>query len=252
MIQKLSKASPLVRLLAAVGSVIASFLIFWILVGSLPFAAVVVVSATIHELCHWFAFRKYGIRSGIVFLGFGAVTYPLDIKEDQISVELVTKTFWVYPAGVIGNLALGLLGLCLGPLASGWYLVSWINFLLALFNLAPASSFDGGKIVNAITFLFDKEREEKAVWLITATEAVAIFGTIQLMNTGIITQFIGIILVFFFGRDMLAKLLTNQHKGKLSPTEGGLSKQEAAKWAMVYFFLVSAAVIGLLFQLVYL
>ncbi len=252
MIQRLSKASPFIQVLTAIGSFLASSIVFWILVNNLLFTAAVMATIAIHELCHLIAFRRYGIKSGIVFFAIAAVTYPINLQEDQNPVELFTKTFWVHPAGIIGNLALGILGLFLGSISSFWYLFSWINFILALFNLAPASAFDGGKIVNTVTYLFAQEREEKAVWLITVTEAVAIFGTMQLMNTGVISEFIGIILVFFFGVDMLTKLFTNQHKGKLSPTEGGLSKQEAAKWAMVYFFLVSASIIGLLFQLAWL
>lgn len=247
MIQKLSNASSFVRFIAALGSFFASVAVFVLLFGNITFAVIVMVSVAIHELCHLVAFRTYGIRSGVIFLGFLALTYPIgiELKEARDHVEFINRTFWASPAGIIGNLTLGFFCLYLGRGSSVWYLAAWINFLLAFSNLAPAGGFDGGRIVNAVTNLFYPEREEKAVWTVMAAEALAILGAMQLMKTGIIPEFLGIIVIFFFGMDMFSKLFASQRKDNLSPTEGGLSKEEALKWSQVYFILVSASLVGL-------
>jgi len=97
-----------------------------------------IVSAFVHELAHLFAFLLCGA------------------KIERISLSCMGANITLAEFPMLSYLREALCILC-GPLAnfllsficylSGFYLLAGINIILCVFNLIPASRFDGGRII---------------------------------------------------------------------------------------------------------
>lgn len=245
MIKRLQQASPTVRALATIVSFGVSLLAFGFLTGNIIFPAIVMASAALHELCHLIAFRRLGIKSGIIFLTFFALTYQIDPEEISHQKKLKSSGgIWVSSAGVIGNCILGLISLALSGKGNILALIiASINFNLALLNLAPGGNFDGRRIADSITYLrAPGESGRSARRLLFLTEAIAVVGIGMLLTTGRVLYFVGMIAIYFFGLDFFFRI---RKKAPPQGVEGSLTKKEATKHALVYLGLVVIALVGL-------
>lgn len=163
---------------------------YWI-TGSLG-AITLFTSVLVHELAHSFVARKSGLPVGrITLFLFGGVS---EIEKEPKSPGQEFKVAVVGPASsfVIGAV-LGLLWLLLNqvhltplvlaPLEYG----SYINFMLAGFNLLPAFPLDGGRILRSALW---KRKDD----LIQATKTATKFGvwfSYLFMLLGVVSVFGG-------------------------------------------------------------
>lgn len=113
------------------------------------------VSILLHELGHSVIARRYGIPiRGITLFVFGGVA------EMEGEPPTAHSEFWMAIAGPIVSvlIALACYPLSLSGQRMGWpvqvtgvlFYLSWINGLLAAFNLVPAFPLDGGRLLRSI------------------------------------------------------------------------------------------------------
>jgi len=119
------------------------------------------VAVTIHELCHAFVARRFGIKvREITLLPIGGLASMSKMPERP------GQEFLIAVAGPLSNIALLAvfyvpLRLLLGeevlfhPLSiATWPLtvsyIYWVNLVLAVFNLIPAFPMDGGRILRSV------------------------------------------------------------------------------------------------------
>jgi Zn-dependent protease/CBS domain-containing protein len=122
---------------------------WWMAVaGALTFFGSIVV----HELSHSLVARRYEIpMKGITLFVFGGVA------EMGSEPQSAKAEFLMAAAGPLTSIALGFLFRGLALAGSGWPVevvgvllyLSWINWILAGFNLIPAFPLDGGRILRA-------------------------------------------------------------------------------------------------------
>jgi Zn-dependent protease len=113
------------------------------------FAAGFIVLILLHELGHAVVIKAKGLDTGpIMFIPF--VGAFISIKSQMTDATVESETAYGGPAaGALAATA------CFGVfLATGhafWLHLSYLGFLLNLFNLIPISPLDGGRVVTAIS-----------------------------------------------------------------------------------------------------
>lgn len=149
------------------------------------------LSVIFHEFCHSLVARRLGLpMKGITLFIFGGVAEMGD-EPPSAKVE-----FWMAIAGPLSSFGLaGMFYLVYGQaMSAGWPLpvygviryLSYVNVLLAVFNLLPAFPLDGGRVLRSILW---------GAWndLRRATRVSSIIGSafgVVLIAMGIF-QFIG-------------------------------------------------------------
>lgn len=117
----------------------------------------------LHELGHAVVARRKGLTvDGITLSWMGGVT-RIEGDTDRPSTELLVAGIGPLASAVVG-LALWLVRLGAaswgaGELvlaALGW--LAWINVVLAVFNLLPASPLDGGRVLHALVWAAGRDR----------------------------------------------------------------------------------------------
>lgn len=155
-------------------------------------ALLLFASVIIHELTHSIVARRYGTEiKGITLFIFGGVSQTAD--EPKTAGE----EFWMAIVGPIASIVLSGIfyvlhnaGISLewpGPVIALLFYLSWINLLLALFNLVPGFPLDGGRVLRS------------AIWGVTrdltrATRYASYIGQgfgYLLMGYGLIYIFLG-------------------------------------------------------------
>lgn len=119
------------------------------------------ISIIIHELCHSLVARMFGISmKGISLFIFGGVA---QMEEDPRSPQ---AEFFMAIAGPAASFALA--GLFFGleavlniltvpvPVTAVVGYLSWMNLVLAFFNLIPAFPLDGGRVLRAALWAWKK------------------------------------------------------------------------------------------------
>jgi len=116
-------------------------------------------SIIFHEFAHSLVARMRGMQMrGITLFVFGGVAEMADEPPDAAS------EFWVAVVGPIASLLLA--GALFGlhqflewpvPVFGVIGYLTWVNAMLALFNLAPAFPLDGGRILRAALWAWKKE-----------------------------------------------------------------------------------------------
>lgn len=118
----------------------------------------------VHELGHYLAARRVGLKVGVpTFIPF--VGAWIDLKERPMTVEQEAYVAFAGPfVGTLGAvIALWLAGTYDSRLLLA---VAYAGFFLNLFNLVPVTPFDGGRIVAILS---------PRVWLVGAPMLGAIF-----------------------------------------------------------------------------
>jgi Zn-dependent protease len=112
-------------------------------------------SIVFHELCHSIVARKFGIpMKGITLFIFGGVA-EMDQEPPSPKSEFLMAIAGPISSGFLaflfyqlhnlsGSLALSI------PLQGVLHYLSWINAILAVFNLVPAFPLDGGRVLRSI------------------------------------------------------------------------------------------------------
>lgn len=120
------------------------------------------LSIIIHELTHSLVARHYGVSmKGITLFIFGGVAH---MEEDPPSPK---AEFMIAVVGPLSSCALALSAFLLYNLGlhSGWPVtltgvlnyLSWLNMILAVFNLIPAFPLDGGRILRSALWKWKKD-----------------------------------------------------------------------------------------------
>ena len=156
-----------------------STILYW--ASGLLTSLLLFVSVLLHELGHALVARIFGIPvRSIKLMVFGGVA------QFEHEPESAASEFWTALGGPIVNVFLGIMLYFLHPLFSGnqWGSVivsylTYINFILAVFNLIPGFPLDGGRVLRA------------AVWAVTHNLRKA---TIVAAGTG---RFIAFIFIFW-------------------------------------------------------
>ncbi len=145
-------------------------------------------SLILHELAHSVVARRFGLKvGGITLFIFGGVA---ELEQEPRSPE---SEFWIAIAGPIMSLALaGLSYLALiavigasGPVQVVLEYLGLINIILAVFNLVPAFPLDGGRVLRAVLWHFQKD-------LFKATRIASLLGTgfgLLLIVSGVLALF---------------------------------------------------------------
>jgi len=112
-------------------------------------------SVLLHELGHSVVARRLGVRiAGIELHFFGGAAKMIDqprSARDEILIAIAGPAVSVVLAA-IGWAAHAMLGTATG--ASLFYLIAYVNTVIALFNLIPALPMDGGRVLRATLSLF--------------------------------------------------------------------------------------------------
>lgn len=138
-------------------------------------------SIVAHELSHTFVGRAFGLPINHVTLFLFGGAAELEAEPETPMVELVMAL-----AGPLMSLLLaglfGLMGGALLPDTEGvppdavalvlGYL-SFINLLLAMFNMIPAFPLDGGRVLRAILWMFTGDQRRATQWASGAGEFFA-------------------------------------------------------------------------------
>jgi Zn-dependent protease len=149
-------------------------------------------SLVLHELAHAEVARRFGLRiSGITLFLFGGVA---EMQSEPTSGK---SEFWIAIAGPVASLGLALAfwfaariaGVMGAPDAARMVLeyLSWINMVLAVFNLLPAFPMDGGRVLRAWLWT----RSGNLLAATRRTTDVSTFFAYALMGLGLFTAFTG-------------------------------------------------------------
>lgn len=121
-----------------------------------------VISIVVHEFCHSLVARHYGLPiGGISLFMFGGVAEmtdepPAPRTEFLMAVAGPASSFAL--AGLFGGLESAGIG-------QGWpawliallFYLSWLNLVLAVFNLVPAYPLDGGRMLRAVLWAWRRD-----------------------------------------------------------------------------------------------
>jgi Zn-dependent protease len=158
----------------------------WYLVAALVGAILFLVSLLAHELAHALVARRAGIAvESITFWLFGGVA--------RLAGDAGTPAaaLWIALVGPLTSLALaGVFAVAASVLRGaeapsvvagvpGW--LAWTNLGLALFNLLPGAPLDGGRVLRALLWMRNGDRDRSAQ---TAARAGRVLG-IVLVGLGV-------------------------------------------------------------------
>ncbi len=122
------------------------------------------VTLLLHELAHSLVAKAKGLRvRSITLFALGGVS-QIESESPDAKTE-----FWVAIVGPLASLAIGILCLALAR-AAGWtglmraqnpvaavlLWLGYINLMLAIFNMVPGYPLDGGRVLRAILWFFNK------------------------------------------------------------------------------------------------
>ncbi len=147
-------------------------------------------SLILHELAHSLVARQFGLEvGGITLFIFGGVA---ELEQEPRSPE---SEFWIAIAGPIMSFVLA--GLCYlllfvfnadgvsGSIKTVLAYLGLINLILAIFNLVPAFPLDGGRVLRAALWHFQKD-------VFRATRIASMMGTgfgLLLIVSGVLALF---------------------------------------------------------------
>lgn len=116
-------------------------------------------SMFLHEMGHLLAMRLQGIGVRRIVFGLGRITI------DPLQAADMLQQVFVLAAGPLANLLVSALFFRLG-----WRYAAYMNVALAIINLVPAGSLDGGRLVYAAALQVLGART--AFWILTLLSAL--------------------------------------------------------------------------------
>ncbi|MBD3346671.1 MAG: CBS domain-containing protein [Chitinivibrionales bacterium] len=163
---------------------------YWImgLLGAIGLFASIIV----HEFCHSFVAKRFGLpMKGITLFVFGGVA-EMDEEPPSAKAEFMMAIAGPIASIVIGGVILLLLnligaGLLTQPVYGVLQYLGSINLLLAAFNLLPAFPLDGGRVLRSGLWAWKKDLR-KATRI--ASYSGNVFGFI-LIGLGVFSIFAG-------------------------------------------------------------
>lgn len=191
-------------------------------------------SIVFHEFAHALVARRYDMPiKGITLFIFGGVAEMVD-EPTSARAE-----FWVAIAGPVASFALALGFFVVGGFAAGLgaglpvvaalgYL-AWINFILALFNLAPAFPLDGGRVLRAAAWGWTG-RFRRATQIAAASGAVFAYLLMGLGLLSVVTgNLIGGIWWFLIGMFVRAAASQSHQQAVMREVLSGVPLKDLAR-----------------------
>ena len=139
------------------------------------------VTLLFHELAHSLVAKAKGLRvRSITLFALGGVS-QIESESPDAKTE-----FWIAIVGPLSSLAIGIVCLALArwagwtglirtqnPVAAVLLWLGYINLLLAAFNMIPGYPLDGGRVLRAIIWFFDKNAMRATQWAARVGQVVA-------------------------------------------------------------------------------
>lgn len=125
-----------------------------------------IISAILHEFAHLFTLKFFGAK----ILEFKISLFGGNIKTEDFITTNYFQDVLVYFSGPLINLFFTIFCYFLSFFFHTQKLVdfTWVNLALALFNLLPFYSFDGGKILSAILKIKFTEKQSELILTISS------------------------------------------------------------------------------------
>ena len=198
------------------------------------FAAMIVISVLVHELCHFSVLENYGIKCFMVFLVIMGGVLPQSAYEEKYKNLEWRKKIRVSLVGVAGNLLLVLAGclLYLFGLLSAHNLNRLVdlNASLVVFNLLPLGILDGGRFMkilfdNAPSY-FDVQHFRKMAITVVVSAVISVF----LFSSQTFFLFTWLFIIGLLKKERVCLWEEGNN--------GGMTRKEFAAWGMAYVGLI--------------
>jgi Zn-dependent protease len=151
----------------------------WVYAGlSLAIVLGLGASIVVHELAHALVARSFGIRvRRITLFLLGGLAELVDEPAraaPELAMALAGPVFSVALA-ILLTVASGLAHLSGSPdvIAYAIAYLATLNFVVALFNLAPAFPLDGGRVLRALLWMMLKDQRRATAWSVRVSESLA-------------------------------------------------------------------------------
>lgn len=139
------------------------------------------VTLLLHELAHSLVAKASGLKvSSITLFALGGIS-QIESEAPNAKTE-----FWIAIVGPLSSFVIGLICLALAhvagwtnrlqahnPVAAVLLWLGYINLLLAAFNMVPGYPLDGGRVLRAILWFFNKNAVTATQWAARVGQVVA-------------------------------------------------------------------------------
>lgn len=139
------------------------------------------VTLLLHELAHSLVAKANGLKvRSITLFALGGVS-QIESESPDAKTE-----FWIAIVGPLSSLVIGIVCLALArwagwtgliraqnPVAAVLLWLGYINLMLALFNMIPGYPLDGGRVLRAIIWFFNKSAVRATQWAARVGQVVA-------------------------------------------------------------------------------
>ena len=230
-------------------------LLFWAISGTIEGIVAWFLAIVLHEFGHYLVFRKSGIKMFLILLfPLGAMAAPISEEENKRSDELSWWNIgWLLLAGVTLNIILALVGLLMTQnnfLPEFGHQLFEINVALAIFNILPIGTLDGGQFLKVLFASLDEKQDKLLVVAVLMICVAAIFfiflptnGDLSKMLLTLLTfkNFLFVVFLFIFAGSVITK-----HKKDNPKFDASKQKMNLQQIYLQFFVFISLTAMSVL------